>query len=178
MGISQQIGASSIIKPGVIDSAAARPASPYEGQMVYQKDTDQVFVWNGTAWLYSLTPQTLEAGAWQAWTPTMSATSGTFTTVTVNLARYTQIQKLVIAKIDFTITTIGTATGLPRFTLPVTSATTSTMVMGSFRETSQSGFTGVISYNSTTAAVMHKHDNSNHLAASNRYEGTFTYEAA
>jgi hypothetical protein len=50
MGITQQIGASSLIKPGVIDNAAARPASPYEGQVIYQKDTDAVLVWNGTAW--------------------------------------------------------------------------------------------------------------------------------
>lgn len=50
MGITQQIGASSLIKPGVIDSAAARPASPYEGQVIYQKDTDAVLVWNGSAW--------------------------------------------------------------------------------------------------------------------------------
>lgn len=51
MGISQQIGASSLIKPGVIDNAAARPASPYEGQVIFQKDTDQLIVWNGTAWV-------------------------------------------------------------------------------------------------------------------------------
>jgi len=50
MGITQQIGASSLIKPGVIDNTAARPASPYEGQVIYQKDTDAVLVWNGTAW--------------------------------------------------------------------------------------------------------------------------------
>jgi hypothetical protein len=51
MGITQQIGASSLIKPGVIDDTAARPASPYEGQMVYEKDTDRVLVYSGTAWV-------------------------------------------------------------------------------------------------------------------------------
>jgi hypothetical protein len=51
MGISQQIGASSLIKPGVIDDTAARPASPYEGQMVYEKDTDRVLVYSGSAWV-------------------------------------------------------------------------------------------------------------------------------
>jgi hypothetical protein len=50
MGITQQIGASSLIKPGVIDNAAARPTAPYEGQVIFQKDTDQLLVWNGTAW--------------------------------------------------------------------------------------------------------------------------------
>jgi hypothetical protein len=56
MGISQQIGASSIIKPGVIDNTAARPASPYEGQVIFQKDTDQLLVWNGTAWVIPNSP--------------------------------------------------------------------------------------------------------------------------
>jgi hypothetical protein len=56
MGITQQIGASSIIKPGVIDNAAARPASPYEGQVIFQKDTDQLLVWNGTTWVIPNSP--------------------------------------------------------------------------------------------------------------------------
>ena len=49
MGITQQIGASSIIKPGVCTSST-RPASPYEGQAIYETDTDKVLVYNGTAW--------------------------------------------------------------------------------------------------------------------------------
>ena len=56
MGLSNQIGASSLIKPGVVDSAAARPASPYEGQVIFQKDTDQLLVWNGTAWVIPNSP--------------------------------------------------------------------------------------------------------------------------
>lgn len=51
MGISQQIGASSLIKAGVVDNTANRPASPFEGQVIFQKDTDQMLVWNGTAWV-------------------------------------------------------------------------------------------------------------------------------
>ena len=49
MGISQQIGASSLSKPGVCTSST-RPATPYEGQMIYETDTDKVLVWNGSAW--------------------------------------------------------------------------------------------------------------------------------
>jgi len=51
LGLTQQIGASSLIRPGVIDNTAARPSSPYEGQVIFQKDTDQLLVWNGTAWV-------------------------------------------------------------------------------------------------------------------------------
>ena len=56
MGITNQVGASSLIRPGVIDSAATRPASPYEGQVIFQKDTDQLLVWNGTAWVIPNSP--------------------------------------------------------------------------------------------------------------------------
>ncbi len=50
MGITQNTGASSLIKPGVIDNTAARPASPFEGQVIFQKDTDELLAYNGTAW--------------------------------------------------------------------------------------------------------------------------------
>ena len=56
MGISQQIGASSLIKAGVVDNTANRPASPYEGQVIFQKDTDQLLVWNGTTWVIPNSP--------------------------------------------------------------------------------------------------------------------------
>ena len=36
--------------PLVVANAAARPSSPYEGQVVYEIDTDRMSVWNGTAW--------------------------------------------------------------------------------------------------------------------------------
>jgi hypothetical protein len=37
------------LKPGVCTSST-RPASPFEGQMVYETDTDLLSVWNGSAW--------------------------------------------------------------------------------------------------------------------------------
>ena len=51
MGLSSQLAPSAIARPGVIANAAARPASPYDGQVVYQQDTDQAYVWNGSAWV-------------------------------------------------------------------------------------------------------------------------------
>jgi hypothetical protein len=56
MGITNNIPPSRLIQPGVIDNAAARPASPYEGQVIFQKDTDQLLVWNGTAWVIPNSP--------------------------------------------------------------------------------------------------------------------------
>ena len=39
------------IRPGVCTSSN-RPASPFEGQIIYETDTDMVAIWNGTAWRY------------------------------------------------------------------------------------------------------------------------------
>lgn len=50
MGISQQIGASSLIKPGVCTSTT-RPASPYQGQTIFETDTSRILAWSGSAWV-------------------------------------------------------------------------------------------------------------------------------
>jgi hypothetical protein len=39
------------LKPGVCTSTT-RPSGPYEGQMIYETDTDMVAIWNGTTWRY------------------------------------------------------------------------------------------------------------------------------
>ena len=49
MPISSFLAPSAIAKPGVCTSST-RPASPYEGQFIYETDTDKTLVWNGSAW--------------------------------------------------------------------------------------------------------------------------------
>ena len=49
MPFSSVLGAQSVVKPGVCTSAT-RPAAPYDGQVIYQTDTDQTAVWDGTSW--------------------------------------------------------------------------------------------------------------------------------
>lgn len=49
MPLSSVVGASSILRPGVCTSTS-RPASPFEGQTIYETDTDTMRVWNGSAW--------------------------------------------------------------------------------------------------------------------------------
>lgn len=51
MPISSFLATSAIAKPGVCTSST-RPASPYEGQVIYETDTDKTLVWNGTAWVF------------------------------------------------------------------------------------------------------------------------------
>ena len=39
------------LRPGVCTSSN-RPVTPFEGQIIYETDTDMVAIWNGTAWRY------------------------------------------------------------------------------------------------------------------------------
>jgi len=52
MPFSSVLGASSAIKPGVCTSTT-RPSVPYEGQLIYETDTDRVAAYNGSAWFYT-----------------------------------------------------------------------------------------------------------------------------
>jgi len=88
MGITQQIGASSLIKPGVIDNTAARPASPFEGQMVYEKDTDMIAIWNGTAWRYIAAATATSGSVLQV------VSASTTTSTLINTGSYVDVTNL------------------------------------------------------------------------------------
>lgn len=62
MGLSNYIPNSRISQPGVIPDEASRPASPFNGQVIYQQDTDRTLVWNGTAWVDVSTGKTGKPG--------------------------------------------------------------------------------------------------------------------
>lgn len=50
MPLSSVLGAQSLVRPGVCTSST-RPASPFEGQTIYETDTDLVKSYNGTSWV-------------------------------------------------------------------------------------------------------------------------------
>jgi hypothetical protein len=84
MGITNTIPPSRLIQPGVIDNAAARPASPYEGQAVYQKDTDAVLVYDGATWINVGYPMAIFNELQPSGTNGGSATSGSYIKRTFN----------------------------------------------------------------------------------------------
>jgi len=61
MPLSSVVGAQSIIKPGVCTSST-RPASPYDGQVIYETDTDKTLVYNGTGWVFLSTSRANPVG--------------------------------------------------------------------------------------------------------------------
>ena len=80
MGISNTIPPSRLIQPGVVANTAARPTSPFTGQAIYQVDTNQMLIWNGTAWVIPNTPAQNPTGLELVTTCTVSSTSGTSAT--------------------------------------------------------------------------------------------------
>lgn len=50
MPISRYIETSNLARPGVCTSTT-RPASPYEGMVIYETNTDRTLVWNASAWV-------------------------------------------------------------------------------------------------------------------------------
>ena len=61
MPLSSVVGAQSIVRPGVCTSST-RPASPYDGQVIYETDTDKTLVWNGTGWVFLSTSRANAGG--------------------------------------------------------------------------------------------------------------------
>jgi hypothetical protein len=137
-----------------------------------------------TQWTAGLTDNTTLPAAtlntigavWETWTPTYSASSGSFTTITTNVARYALIQKIVIVRIDATVTTLGTASGFMNFTLPITAR--DARAIGSMREVASIGHNGSIDLLSTTSGAFILYAAGNTAVASYRNTGTIIYEAA
>jgi hypothetical protein len=60
MAIGRYIPTSALARPGVCTSTT-RPASPYEGQAIYETDTDKTYIWNGSLWVEQLSTTVIDA---------------------------------------------------------------------------------------------------------------------
>lgn len=85
MPFSSVLGASSVIKPGVCTSST-RPTVPYEGQLIYETDTDLVLAYNGSSWRAVSNAIATNGGILQivstTKTDTFTSTSGTYVDIT------------------------------------------------------------------------------------------------
>lgn len=119
-------------------------------------------------------------GAWTAYTPTVTASTGTFTTVSAT-GRYCRIGKIVIVSVAVTITTNGTAAGSIVFTLPsgLTSANGSPNYIGSGREGSLTGaMQQVVCGPNATTAYIQKYDGGYSGANGAGFSATLVYETS
>ena len=95
MGISNTIPPSRLIQPGVVANTAARPTSPFTGQAIYQVDTNQMLIWNGTAWVIPNTPAQNPTGL--EFVSSTTATSGSSITVSNCFSSTYDAYKIIIA---------------------------------------------------------------------------------
>ena len=98
------------IRTGVCTSTN-RPTTPYEGQVIYETDTDKVFVWNASAW--KQIPTAATAGAVLQVVSTTKTTvftmsSATFATVTGLTATITPSSTASKILVMATIQGVGT----------------------------------------------------------------------
>lgn len=108
--------------------------------------------------------------AWTSYTPTVTASSGTFTTVSAT-GRWKSIGKTVFVKIAITITTVGTASGIVAATLPNTSADAY-----NFSGNSGSGFQLTVNTVSNQAYFT-KYDGTSVISAGATLYGSGVYES-
>lgn len=117
-----------------------------------------------------------ENAAWVSYTPTVTAASGSFTTISAT-GRYKRVGKICVVTNLLTITTVGTGTG-PRLSLPFTVSASSAGSIGSVRERAVTGRTGVISTINSTTAQLFRYDDGAFVGDGYTYVCSLTFEVA
>lgn len=115
--------------------------------------------------------------AWAAWTPTVSALSGSFTTAS-GTGRWCKVGKIIHFRATITITTKGTGANV-LFTLPATGANIgSPDTIGYGRETASTGKGVSVIVNTTSQVLLLYYDNTSCDASGSVIRVFGTYEAA
>ena len=115
MPISNYLPSSRLIAPGVCTSTT-RPASPFEGQVIYETDTKNTLTYNGSAWVCT-TPQSASA------TNQPSTTSASFSTLSGDPS--VSIQTGTKALVTLSCRNVGLSTAGYRYTgFSISGATT------------------------------------------------------
>jgi hypothetical protein len=105
-------------------------------------------------------------------TPTITAATGTLTTVSATGA-YTKVGRLVTASVDITVTTNGTGAGSLVTTLPFTPS--SLVQYGTGREVTAVGFTITIQTGGSNAIIVKASDDVYPAGNGYRLKGSVTY---
>ena len=91
------------LRPGVCTSTS-RPSTPFDGQVIYETDTDKALVWNGTAWVALSTGRTNHPGLDLVKSETsFSAVSS----VTIPNSTFTSTYKFYRMNVQFTASSGG-----------------------------------------------------------------------
>lgn len=110
MPLSSVVGAQSIVKPGVCTSST-RPASPYDGQVIYETDTDKTLVYNGTGWVYLSTSRANPGGFDLILTQTIGTAVSSVTVSNAFSATYTNYKIVITGGVGSTGSYLGLKLG-------------------------------------------------------------------
>ena len=124
----------------------------------------------GTDWLVDY------EGRWVSYTPTITASGGTFTTVSGSGSSYTRQGKTAMLRVKIVVTTVGTATGAIIFTLP-SGVNANADWMGWGRQETGTGYMLQVRRASSTTGEVYKYDNTTAIAAQTNVVH-FNYEIA
>ena len=105
-------------------TAATRPASPNEGMLIYETDTDTVLTYSGTAW-----ESGFETGAWNTFTPAITGVSGWVLGNATIDAAWQRVGRMVVYRGRITLGSTSTASGQLQVTFPVAKTPTTTDVL-------------------------------------------------
>jgi hypothetical protein len=109
----------------IVCTAATRPASPNEGMLIYETDTDTVLIYSGSAWVTGL-----QAGAWKSFTPAITGSSAwVLGNATIDSA-WQQVGRTVSYRGRITLGSTSTVSGQLQVTLPVAKTPTTTDILG------------------------------------------------
>jgi hypothetical protein len=118
----------------------------------------------------------IAAAAWSAFTPTISAQTGTLTSAS-GAGRFLQIGKMIMGTVTITITTAGTGAGILQFTLPVTAQAGSNVAYGVGRSFNAGNMQHAFAMSTTLGGCL-DYDNNTPIADGETVFVNFMYEAA
>lgn len=153
-----------------VSTAGSLALSQYEGGQLYFNTTS-------AALFFDVVQSGGPSGAWTAYTPTVTAGTGTLTTVSAT-GFYYATGKLCIVRAHINLSNNGTGSGVLNCTMPFTAINDKNQV-GNFREQVVTGKQGTVNLTLNTAtAGLRYYDNTYPGANSTEFALSITYEVA
>lgn len=113
------------LRPGVCTSTS-RPSTPFDGQVIYETDTNVLAVYNGSSWVTVGDTDFTPFSSWTSYTPSLTAstTNPNLGSTGSTSGAYMQIGKMVYGRAKFTFggTGISAGSGVYYLSLPISSA--------------------------------------------------------
>ena len=128
-------------------TSGTRP-SGVEGQMIYETDTDRLYVYSGSGWV-----EWAGIGGWASYTPTLTQSAAV--TKTTTWATYMKLGRTVFLNGRLDVTGAGTANNVVTVSLPFTAARSSgTIGSGDLYDASAGTHNPGITYLASTTTLQ------------------------